>query len=72
MKKRTVYIHTLNNEPAAFDGERVCYYGYYGPAPNVAESLRQIRREQQASKRWYRSRGLNEDGWTYGHKRYSV
>lgn len=48
MAARTVYMHTLRGQPAGFDGETVCIYAATQAVPAV-RSLRQIRREQQAS-----------------------
>jgi hypothetical protein len=47
-------MHLLNGHPAEFcaKDERVAYAG--ARVTRLAESLRQIRREQQASKRFYR------------------
>lgn len=52
MKRRVYYLHTLNGRPAFFDGEAVYLMPFYGKPGALATSLRQIRREQQASRRF--------------------
>lgn len=46
-KSTTYYMHTLDDQPASFDGKDYIYFAG-GNAPVIlVESLRQIRREQQ-------------------------
>ena len=53
---RCYYVHTINGRPGGFDGMQICYAGggrgWHAPA---VRSLRQIRREQQASIRFRRA-----------------
>lgn len=72
MGKRTIYCHTLNGQPAYFDGERIVFVGKYRPAQAPAESLAQIRREQQADIRYDRVRGVEQAGWQRNYVRYRV
>jgi hypothetical protein len=67
----TIYIHTLNDSPAVFDGERVCFANFYGPPNKPATSLRQIRREQQVSIDDDAARCVQGE-WLYGYRRYRV
>lgn len=58
-KSRVVYIHTLDGQPAEYDpGEQVCYLGR-NPLTRFARSLRQLRREQQASVAWRWANGMD-------------
>ncbi len=64
-----IYIHTLNGLAAAFDGRQVCYAWNRAP---VAYSLKQIRQEQAASRKWRLSRGLMDDDDRYGYRLLKV
>jgi len=68
--KTKYYIHTLDGQPATFDGGQVCFASYYGEPNRLATSLKQIREEQQASKTLRRSEG-SEDACEYGYRRYA-
>ena len=70
-KPKTYYLHTLDGQPADFSGEQVCYAVHYGKPNKLATSLKQIRREQQAS-REYRERIGFENDCEYGYRRYSI
>jgi hypothetical protein len=51
--ERTYYLHTINNYPAFFDGEQICFAGGASSRSpqRLCRSLRQVRREQSASAR---------------------
>lgn len=67
---RTIYIHTLDGQPAAFyEGQGICFTNYYGKAAPACTSLKEIR-QQQAEDR--RLNGDFHDGLVYGHRRFSV
>ncbi len=71
----TIYIHTLNDQPAAFDpvGGRICFASQYGPPNKAATSLKQIRREQAMSIENDRARCVvPNDEFVYGYKRFRV
>lgn len=51
------YMHTLNGEPARFDGEQIIYARSRRPVP-LATSLAQIRREQRATRAFRRRIGI--------------
>ncbi len=61
----SIYMHTLNGKPAAFDGRQVCYL--WEGAPLVA-SLRELRRQQTASAAWRSKRG-HAPYTDYGYRR---
>lgn len=68
---RTVYIHTLNGQPAGFFDGQICFARHFGPATLAASSLKQIRREQKAS--LARDKQYGDEGkWTYGYVRFRV
>lgn len=68
----TVYIHTLNNQPATYDGQQICFAMHYGKPSSSCSSLKEIREQQRASSEWRRKRGYLETGWKFGYRRYSV
>ena len=69
--KQSFYMHTINGCPGMFDGDQICYTQGLNQSPNeLALSLRQIRNEQQESKR-YRSRSRFSDTSEYGYVRVS-
>lgn len=63
----TLYMHTLDREPAYYDGEQIVFAGR--EVRQLAASLDQIRRERAASRHWRISRGLTNEGWDYGYCR---
>lgn len=65
---RTYYMHTLNGEPAYFDGDQVVFATFYGKAAPLARSLNQIRAEQRKSGEWREMQGF-KDHDRYGHLR---
>lgn len=70
----TKYMHTITGNPAYFSQEHEQIYRYtkYGLPVSLADSLRQLRREQQKSIRSRRALGLDEDGSKYGYSRVAV
>lgn len=68
------YLHTINDKPAAFypDQGQICHLTFYGEAGPLATSLRQIKREQAASKRYRVKNGYSNLPDKYGHRRLSV
>ncbi len=65
------YMHTIDGRPATFDGYQICFATFYGPANVLADSLRQIRREQQATLRNRKRDRLDVEVGDYGYFRYS-
>ncbi len=51
------YMHTLNERPAEFDGRRIVYMTFYGDPGVLARDLKQIRREQDLSRKFREARG---------------
>lgn len=45
--KRNFYMHTIDDQPASFDGVDYIYFATGNTPVVLAKSLRQIRREQQ-------------------------
>lgn len=61
-KRITLYMHTIDGRPAQyFPGEQVCFADWR-PVSRFAASLRQIRKEQDASAAWRREQGFDEGG----------
>lgn len=58
-KKKCKYMHTLNGQPAQFDGEQICFAD---KRIKLADSSVQIRREEQLSRRWRLQNGY-ENEW---------
>lgn len=49
---RTIYIHTLDGQPAAFyEGQGICFTNYYGKAAPACTSLKEIRQQQAEDRR---------------------
>jgi len=70
----TKYMHTIDGMPAYFEeGGQICHMAHYGKANPLADSLKQIRREQKTSVK-YRCEelGVDEDGTKYGYRRVAV
>lgn len=67
----TYYLHTLNGQPAFFDGDQVVFACFYGKAAPLAASRRQIAKEQRKS-RAYRAALHLEDGDRYGYRRVAA
>jgi hypothetical protein len=73
VSETTYYLHTINDCPAFFDGEQICFAGgATSRSPQrLCRSLRQIRREQSASvrnrKRWGFEAGSDQIGYVRVH-----
>lgn len=63
------YMHTVDNQPATYDGEQICFAVRTRPI-KLANSLRQIRREQHATIRWRLAQKWDAKG--YGYMRVEV
>ena len=71
----TKYMHLINGEPAFYTAEQqqICFWVRYGPAPEMAESLKQIRKEQKASLKYRLACGFADDyPCEYSHIRVQV
>jgi hypothetical protein len=70
MKTRTMYLHTLDGQPASYDDRNGAYLYFVGGRnkAKLARSLRQIEREQQNARlaAW---QDPSQHEWTE-HKRY--
>jgi hypothetical protein len=64
-------MHTLNDKPASFEGDLICYTSFYGKPNKLCPSLKQIRQEQKASREWRKSQGLGDDDVKHGYLRFS-
>lgn len=71
---KTYYMHTINDTPAFMseNDEQICYMSFYGKPNPLAESLKQIRREQQATIRYRKQCGFKNDKDKYGYRRVCV
>ena len=59
---RTLYLHTIDGHPGAFDGYQVCYIGHGRKAwAEPCVSLRQIRKQQAMSRANRIRDGLRDD-----------
>ena len=69
----TKYLHTLNGKPAEFDGWQIVYATHYGKACQLADSLKQIRKEQKTSF-WNRHEEFGEERLDieHGYRRIAV
>ena len=65
-----IYIHTIKNRPAYFDGRQIVYIRRYGKKPAAANSLKQIRREQELSRKFRISQGFSDDPNKYSYALY--
>jgi hypothetical protein len=60
---KTYYLHTLDGETAFFDGDQIVFAapgGLHRNQQKLCTSLRQIRREHEASCRWREAQGFEE------------
>lgn len=64
-----LYLHLLEDQPAMFDGEMICYMrpGRYGRRQVLARSIEQIRDEQRRSFNWRKSHGFQDHRDVYGY-----
>ena len=63
------YIHTIEGEPATFDGYQICYATYYDKPNVIRESLAEIKRDRETTKRNRARDGFSVDMMTYSHFR---
>lgn len=71
----TKYLHTINSQPAFFSepDEQICFITRYGPSRHaLRDSLRQIRKDQAATKEFRESCGHDYDDKEYGYVRIAV
>lgn len=61
---QTYWMHTIGKQPAAFDGQQICYWWRRAP---LATSLAQIRRERQACIDYRYKNGFQCKPDEYGH-----
>ena len=67
---RVFYLHTIDGRPAAYvRGKQICFINSYGKAGQLARSLAQIRKEQDASTEWRIAKGYDSHGNNYGYRR---
>lgn len=61
MKKRYMYLHTMNGRPAGWFEEQICYanaLGWYAP---LVKDLKTIRKQQNLSIKFRRKMGWFEE-----------
>ena len=70
---KTVYLHTIDGEPGAFDGYQVCFISRSGGSAwaKPCGSLKQIRKEQAKSRANRKRDGFPNDA-EYGYVKLSV
>ena len=62
-KFKTLYMHTIGDEPATWDGDMVCQVGAH--AASLAANLAQIQKEQCASRKWDDAHGFGDASYDY-------
>ena len=76
MKTKTMYMHTIRGRPAFYEEGKMIYYANHGLLvipDGLVSSLKQIRKEQAASKRYRKKKlGLDEERSDYGYIRVKV
>jgi hypothetical protein len=70
-KGAVLFMHTLDNHPAFFSGDQICYAPYRRHVPLV-ESLTQIKRDQRASEQYRNANGYQDHSPKYGYIRVVV
>lgn len=72
MSKKTIYIHTIDGQPAYFSepDRQIVYVTHYDILSKPAYSLAQIRREQAITIKYRAESGFNDSD--YGYKRYTI
>ncbi len=74
-KGNNYYLHTLDDKPAYFDGRQICFCfqgGDHRSRQRLVRDLKQIRKEQEASRRWRDEMGYENSVWRYGYVRVSL
>ncbi len=69
--RSTGYIHTIEGKPATFDGYQICYAVFHGKPNVIRETLAQIKRDRETTKRNRIKDGFDVDLTKYGHFRFS-
>lgn len=77
MKTRTMYMHTLNGQPAIYcRGETICFarVGRYDRSKGIplVNCVATIKSQQRASTQRRANLGFDENGWEYGYVRVEV
>ncbi len=72
MKKRTYYMHTLDGKPGCFLGGQICFAQQEGKPNKLRESLKQIRKEQEASDKYRAEQGYDNDDVEMGYCRFTL
>jgi hypothetical protein len=74
-RPRIMYVHTIDDMPARFDGEQICYVSTHPngrfharPVPDLAT----IRREQRASIQYRKRNGFSDSAGEYGYVRVEL
>lgn len=65
---RNKYLHTINGQPAGYNGNQICY-GWAGMP--LANTLKQIRKEQRLTKKERKKWGCDDED-KYGYLRVEV
>ena len=65
------YIHTIEGKPATFDGYQICYATYYGKPNVIRESLAEIKRDRETTKRNRARDGFPVEMKKYRHFRFA-
>jgi hypothetical protein len=69
---KTKYMHTINGHPAVYyQREQICFLGM-GRELVLADSLKQIRKEQIASYNWRLKEGFKGNLNNYGYLRIKI
>ena len=69
---KTFYLHTIDGKPGCFSGDQICFLPFHGKAYELATSLSQIRKEQEATKRYRLKNGWLFVSRRYGHRRVAI
>lgn len=67
MKATIRYMHTIEGQPAWYDGEQICYASWRRVIPLVRD-LATIKRQRRAANDWRTMQGF-EPNENYGHFR---
>jgi len=62
------YMHTLNNQPASYDGQQICFSTFTQPI-RLCRDLRQIKKERKLTIKWRLKQGYVADYAIFGHRR---
>lgn len=70
MPTDTRYMHTIDRQPAFYDGNQIVFAS--GVVKQTASTIRQIRREQRATRRWRRDQGYSLEVGQLGYVRVEM